>query len=170
MAKTAVKKDAVATFIRRKRIEVTIGRTINLGDFESTKINVTVAQYIPEDAEEAVFYEDMINEAETQVDEYLSKFEGEEEAPPEEEEEVPEEEEGEEITEEAINVMSKKDLVTFCKETEGLEDINVKLVIKGLRKAVIDALFVEEEEEEVPEEEGAGEGSDDEWQDTDWED
>ena len=164
MAKTAVKKDAVATFIRRKRIEVAIGRTINLGDFESTKINVTVAQYIPEDAEEAVFYEDMINEAETQVDEYLSKFEE------GEEEEVPEEEEGEEITEEAINAMSKKDLVTFCKETEGLEDINVKLVIKGLRKAVIDALFVEEEEEEVPEEEGAGEGSDDEWQDTDWED
>jgi len=76
-------------------------------------------------------------------------------------EEVMEDDE-DQITEEQINKMSLAELKEFCNTTEGLEDIDLTLDVKKLRKLLIDTIF--EEEEESSEEETTD------WDDDDWAD
>ena len=189
-----VTTELIATFIRNKRIEVTVGRTVNLGDFNSAKLQVTISEFIPEDAEDAVYYEKLWDEASAQIDEQIAQYEDEEEEEEEEEDEVipekkapapapekkapapePEEEEEEDLTEDDINKMSKAELIELCQETEGLEDVDTSVSVKVLRATLIDMLFEEEGEDgEVTEEEGEDgevtEGEGGEWEDEDWQD
>jgi cobalamin biosynthesis protein CobT len=94
-------------------------------------------------------------EEEEEEGEEDSEEEDPEEEEGEEEEEDPEEEgedddgEEEEISEDDINEMAKTELIELCKTAEGLEDINTKLKLKPLRKAIIKALFEESDWEKT---------------------
>ena len=50
-----------------RRIEVSIGRTLNLGDYENVKANVTLSQSIPDKAEVEVMYEELWETVEKQL-------------------------------------------------------------------------------------------------------
>jgi hypothetical protein len=118
-----------------------------------------------EDPEEEEEEGEEDSEEEDPEEEEGEEEEGEEEG--EEEEEDPEEEEGEEeeedpeeegedddgeeeeISEDDINEMAKTELIELCKTAEGLEDINTKLKLKPLRKAIIKALFEESDWEKT---------------------
>jgi hypothetical protein len=166
-----------------------VSRTVNLDNFESVKIEFSLNKNIKMDADIEKELDGIFGLIEAKVDEKLEKYE--EEVPeekepedePEEEEEESEEEEPEEdeeedeteddeepeedddISEEAIMAMKKKELVALIKE-EGLEDeVNPKEFSKigELRKAVIDAMF----EEDGDDSDDSEEWDDDEWADDD---
>ena len=73
------------------------------------------------------------------------------------------EDDEDQITEEQINKMSLAELKEFCNTTEGLEDIDLTLDVKKLRKLLIDTIFEEEEESSDSEETT-------DWDDDDWAD
>jgi len=178
----------------KRRIAVNLSRTVNLGEFESVKGGVFIEQDIAEKDDLESVFDALWASAESQVDRYLAQYEGEEgetgetmeevselteEVLEKEElavEEVPVEEEGEDLTEEDINVMTLPELKTLCKETEGLEDVDLTLNLKPLRAVLIDMLFEDDEEtgevegEEVATPGGEETGAEGEWQDGDWQD
>lgn len=186
----------------KRRIEVNLMRTVNIGNYESVKGGVSLSQNIEDSADEDVVYEALWETVEKQLDDYLSQYEQDEaknesepeqpleeevepeEAPEEEapEEEAPEEEAELDITEEEINKMTKPELVTLCKTTEGMEDIDLNLNVKPLRAVIIDLIFEDEESPEEPEEgeEGTEDGEEGEdpkldetggeWDQDDWQD
>ena len=170
---------------KQRRIEASVVKTINLGNYESVKLGAKMSTVIADKADLskafALLWDECNDQVDSQIDGYDSEIEESEETPtdseieePEKEEEAKEEAEEEEadITEEQINAMSKKELTAFCEETEGLEDIDTKKGVKVLRVLVIDALFEEEEEEtgKKTEDDDKNEDGDDEWGDDDWED
>ncbi len=152
-----------------RRIEVSVGRTVNLGNYESVKANTVISQDIKDDAEVDVIYEELWETAEKQLDDYLAQYEPEdpdkEETIPdqpledeiekaeveetevlEETPEVVEEDEELDITEDQINAMTLKELKELCQGTEGMEGIDLSLNIKMLRATIIDLIFVEDED------------------------
>lgn len=158
----------------KRRIEVSLMRTVNIGNYESVRGGVMLSQNITDKADENAVYISLWETAEKQLDDYLSQYElnedkpepeqpleeeveGEipEEEPPEEEvtvsileeEEVPEEDAELDITEEEINKMTKSELINLCKTTEGMEDIDLTLNVRPLRAIIIDLIFEEEGEE-----------------------
>jgi len=194
---TKVEKDsgAVTKTVQREEkmtkpmitISGSMSRTVNLGDFESAKIEFSVIkQNLPADSDIEAGLDALFEIVEAKVDEKLKPYEDmadgdtSDEDPPEEdakvappkdkvpEEDSPEEEEEEEdITEEMILAMKRKDLIALI-EKEGLDDLNHKdhKKIGDLRTAVINALF----EEDSDEDSGDSDEDNESWDDSEWED
>jgi len=175
---------------KKRRIEVKVGKTINLGNFENVKLEASVSTVIADKADIEKAFDSLWEKCNLQIEDQVDLYESAVDEP-DETEEIPEPEEEvevetektledeEDITEEGIEAMSKKELVQLCKDAEGLEDIDTSKGVKALRALIIDALFEEEPEENDPEEAdpdsgteetGGNDAGDDEWGDEDWED
>ena len=173
-------------------ISGSMSRTVNLGDFESAKIEFSVTQNVLADSDIKAGLDALFDLVEEKIDEKLKPYEdmadgdtsGDDEVDPPEEDskidppkdKVPEEDESEEdspeeeeedITEEMILAMKRKDLIALI-EKEGLDDLNHKdhKKIGDLRTAVINALF----EEDSDEDSGDSDEDNESWDDDEWED
>lgn len=125
-----------------RRIEVSVGRTVNLGDYESVKANVVLSQNVSDTVEVDVIYEELWETAEKQLDDYLAQYEGEEtdkeeivaDQPLEDEVEKVGEFEGE--TEQEIEELPEETVEETVDEDEELdiseEDINT-MTLKELK-------------------------------------
>lgn len=171
-----------------KSISATQSRTVNLGDFESTRIEFTVTEHdIPGDTDINAALDALYGIVENKLDEKLKPYEdlADENAcdpadvdpdvdseddpadvdPEDDPADVDPDPEDDDISEEAIMKMKRKELVELIK-AEGIEDLDHKEYKKigDLRTAVIDALF---------EDEGAADADEDpneEWDDSEWDD
>jgi len=186
--------DKIKQFSEQRRIEVSYGKTINDGNYESTKIHCTFSKNIPDGVDETDIMEEMWDFVGIQVGSIMADATDEVELPPPVKKETPKkveekpkpapekpkkekpiekviekeieevmEDDEDQITEEQINKMSLAELKEFCNTTEGLEDIDLTLDVKKLRKLLIDTIFEEEEESSDSEETT-------DWDDDDWAD
>lgn len=57
-----------------RRIKVALGRTINLGNFESHRIDVEISADIPDDKELGVYQEDLFNRVKTELEERVEEL------------------------------------------------------------------------------------------------
>lgn len=188
----SVKKDKKQMTETMNTVGTKVSRTVNLGDFESVKIEFSLNKNIKMDADVEKELDGIFEIIEAKVDEKLEKYEEvpeekEVQEEPEEDEELEEEEDSEEeegdseedgddddgeedseeddeISEEAIMAMNKKELAALIKESGLTDEVNPKEFKKigELRKAVIDAMFEEDGDDS---EDGGDEWDDDEWAD-----
>jgi len=182
-----------------RRVDVSLVRTINLGNFESVKVGMSLSTNIKDDSDLSTDVDSIFGQVEAlleeKIDQYSSKEDSDEEEEDSEEEDSEEEEEDsdeeeedsdeeeedsdeeeedsdeeeEDVTEEDIRGMSKKELVALIKSDDDL-DIDTSLKLSALRDAVLEGLFEEEEEEEGEGGTDDGDWDDEEWDDEEWED
>jgi len=190
------KEEKMIKQIPMKTICAVQSRTVNLGDFESTRIEFSVTEQISADADVNAALDTIFETVEAKVDEKLKPYEDVVDGDAQEPEDTPDDEsepkesksedtsddelehkesepedtpdEKDEISEEKIMVMKRKELAELI-ETEGINDLDHKdhKKINDLRLAVIDALF--EEDDSTDSSEDSSDGTD-EWDDSEWED
>jgi len=160
------KEEKMIKQIPMKTICAVQSRTVNLGDFESTRIEFSVTEQISADADVNAALDTIFETVEAKVDEKLKPYEDVVDGDAQEPEDTPDEKD--EISDEKIMVMKRKELAELI-ETEGINDLDHKdhKKINDLRLAVIDALF--EEDDSTDSSEDSSDGTD-EWDDSEWED
>jgi len=143
-------------FSPNRRIEVTVGTCLAFG---AAKISLSLAETVKDGVELGVAvderYEFLVEKLGEKFGDLCDRIEQDdpEDAPedPEDALEDPEDVPEDELTEDEINSMSKAELVQLVKDEGIEEEVNTKAKVATLRQAIIDALFVEDDPEDAPE-------------------
>ncbi len=181
-----VAKESVLSVMPTKTISVSIAKTLNLGNYESVKVQAGYSEVIDAKADVKKAYDKAYALTEEIIDAKLEEYEvaedesgddgdesgddaGDEEWGDDEGDEAGDDESGDEagddeITEEEVMAMTAKELAVVIKDY-GLE-VSPKQPLKALRAAVVESLFVEEGDEG----DEAGDDGAEEWDDEEWDD
>jgi len=169
---------AEVPFSPSRHINVSATRTVNLGNYESVKVSAGFSTNLKDDEDLEEAFKDAYDKVENAVEDQIDRMdldvpeEDEKVDEPEEDEEVDEDpEEDEDITEEEINKMKKKDLLKLIKEEKLEVDTSQKLA--DIREDVIDEMFEEDEASDGEDDDGedaSEDGEDEDWEDDEWED
>lgn len=146
---------------KKRRIETSITRTINMGNYESIKIGCVISSVIQDKADVTTEFEKLWKICESELEAQSNNYEPNEPFDPDSrvepgtetdttKEVEPNPEPENDITEEQIMAMKKPDLIKLI-ASEKIEGLDTSVGVKALRVMVVEEMFEDDTPEPEPE-------------------